>query len=97
MPRSVNLSAADKKWLKNNHTTQSYTAMANRIGCCTDTLKRILVRMKLRDFDGAKYQVRRDAETQLWSRPCLSCGADEPRPKNHYFCPACRRQLGYEE
>jgi len=97
LPRTVEISAADRDWLRKNHTTQSYDAMARRLGCCTDTLKRILVRMELQEFDGAKYQVRREAVVKTWTRPCMKCGSEKKRPKNHYFCDPCRRRMGYEE
>ena len=62
MPRVVPVSDEDKTWLRKNHKDYTYSDMAQRIGCCVDTLKRILVREGLQEFDGAKYQVRRDFE-----------------------------------
>ena len=41
------------QYMLDNHYT--YRAMANYVGCCTDTLKRILVREDMADFEGAKY------------------------------------------
>jgi rRNA maturation endonuclease Nob1 len=97
MPRHVELSSTDEDYLKQNHTTLSYNQMADDIGCCTDTLKRILVRLGLQEFDGAKYQLRREADLKTWTRPCMGCGSEKKRPKNHYFCKACRRERGYED
>jgi hypothetical protein len=97
MPRIVSVSDADLDWLRSNHDAHSYSDMAQRIGCCVDTLKRILVREGLQEFNGAKYQVRRDFEEKTWDRPCMSCGSKEVRPKNWFFCKGCRKQMGYED
>lgn len=97
MPRSIRVSDADLAWLRENHRNEPYAEMARRMGCCVDTLKRILVREGLQEFDGAKYQVRRDFEDKLWTRPCMSCGNTDPRPRNWFFCKPCRKDMGYEE
>jgi hypothetical protein len=52
MPRIVSVSDADLDWLRSNHDAHSYSDMAQRIGCCVDTLKRILVREGLQEFNG---------------------------------------------
>mgnify|MGYP001807006670 CR=1 FL=1 len=97
MPRKVSFSDADLTWLQENHQTVTYKDMANRLNCCVDTLKRILVRQGLQEFDGAKYQLRRDFKEKVWQRPCMNCGCDEPRPKNWFFCRPCRKELGYDD
>ena len=97
MPKMVHVSDADLNWLKENHYDYSYPDMAQRIGCCVDTLKRILVREGLQEFDGAKYQVRTIDKSKLWTRPCMSCGEEEERPRFWYFCTACRKGMGYTE
>jgi len=97
MPRTVNLTDADKDWLRANHTKQSYNSMARHVGVCSDTLKRILVREGLQEFDGAKYACSRDMHVKTWTRPCNSCGSTETRPKNYYFCTSCRRRMGYDD
>lgn len=97
MPRVVRVSDADMAWLRTNHDYYSYSDLAQRIGCCVDTLKRILVREGLQEFDGAKYQVRREFDEKTWERPCMSCGSTEKRPKNWFFCRPCRREIGYED
>ena len=48
---------------------------------CVDTLKRILVREGLRDFEGAKYVVARKVTVAMWERPCMDCKSTELRPK----------------
>lgn len=70
----------------------SYRAMAKDFGCCTDTLKRMLVREGLAEFDGAKYAVSpaSKAEVAMWSRACLRCKDDKPRPKWQYICDRCK-------
>ncbi len=97
MPRSVSVSDTDLRWLRKNHFNKSYSELAQRMGCCVDTLKRILVREGLQEFEGAKYQVRRDFEGKTWNRPCMSCRAPEERPKNWFFCRSCRKTMGYED
>lgn len=97
MPRVVRVSDTDMDWLRDNHDAHSYSDMAQRIGCCVDTLKRILVREGLQEFDGAKYQVCRDFEEAQWTRPCMSCGCKKTRPKNWFFCRPCRKQMGYDD
>ena len=74
MPKVVRVSDSDLDWLREEHDRHSYSDLATRLGCCVDTLKRILVREGLQEFDGAKYQVRRDFDEKMWSRPCMSCG-----------------------
>lgn len=93
MPRQISLEEVDLIWLRKEHHEQTYTGMAKRIGCCVDTLKRILVREGLQEFEGAKYQVR--AKQEMWTRPCVKCNSKQVRPKNHYFCKPCRRTMGY--
>ena len=97
MPRKVLIREADLEWLYATHRMLSYTDLAAGIGCCTDTLKRILVREGLQEFDGAKYQVRRGHDVPQWNRPCIDCGSPERRPRNWFFCRSCRDRLGYEE
>jgi hypothetical protein len=97
MPKVVRVSDADLSWLRQHHDSYSYSDLAQRIGCCVDTLKRILVREGLQEFDGAKYQVRREFDEKTWSRPCMSCGSKEVRPKNWFFCRPCRKDIGYED
>lgn len=70
----------------------SYRAMAKEFDCCTDTLKRILVREGLAEFDGAKYAISplHKSHAEMWRRPCMRCKDDTPRPKWQYFCDACK-------
>lgn len=67
----------------------SYTAMASYLGCCVDTLKRVLVRNGLTSFKGAKYAIRPDDDLPQWNRPCMKCGCEKARPKNQYLCDQC--------
>jgi hypothetical protein len=93
MSRQISLADDDLLWLRSSHKSHTYTGMAKRIGCCVDTLKRILVREGLQEFEGAKYQVR--IKQKMWMRPCVRCNSEQVRPKNHYFCKPCRRTMGY--
>jgi hypothetical protein len=69
------------------------TVMARHVGCCTDTLKRILMRHGLAFFDGAKYAVAVSSTYKMWTRPCLYCKDDSPRPKNQYICDKCHTAI----
>jgi len=91
------LSEKQKSFLENNHKAMTLVDMAAHIGCCVDTLKRILVRLELREFTGAKYVAARTSSVQQWERPCMDCQDNAPRPKGHYFCRPCRMKRGYEE
>ena len=54
MPKVVNGSDTQMNWLRENHDSMSLNDVATRIGVCVDTLKRILVREGIREFEGAK-------------------------------------------
>lgn len=95
MPKVVRLTDEQMNWLEENHTKFSYNALAARLSCHVDTLKRILAREGLQEFDGAKYTPAQKTET--WTRPCITCGCKKPRPKNWFMCGVCRRRAGYEE
>lgn len=58
--------------------------MASYMHCCVDTLKRILQRNALMEFDGAKYALA--IPVKMWRKPCIRCGDTTPRPKNKYYC-----------
>lgn len=74
----------------------SYRAMAEYVGVCTDTLKRMLVREGLAEFDGAKYAISPAArgEAPTWERPCMRCKDASPRPKWQYICSKCKDNVG---
>ena len=74
------------------HNDYSYRAMARRFDISSDTLKRILIREGLAEFDGAKYAiVSQEVENlDLWDRPCLKCKSCEPRPRWQYVCNNCK-------
>ena len=52
MPKVVTVTDDNMNWLREHHDTVTLTEAAERIGVCVDTLKRILVREGLRDFEG---------------------------------------------
>ncbi len=97
MPRTIQLSEDDVSFLEQNHDAMTLVDLAKRIGCCVDTLKRILVRLELREFEGAKYVIARTQTVKMWDRPCMDCGDKEERPKGHYFCKPCRVKRGYDD
>jgi len=69
-----------------------YTEMALHLGFCVDTVKRILHREGLAEFEGAKYVIAlsSDKHTKTWNRPCMRCKTTKPRPKWQYFCNKCQ-------
>ena len=73
----------------------SYRAMAKDFDVCTDTLKRMLVREGLAEFNGAKYAMNPylKSEDQVWDRPCLRCKDKTPRPKWQYICERCKSSV----
>lgn len=90
MPRFVQLDDERLAYLKeaaSNGTTLN--EMAQHIGCCTDTLKRILNRLGLRAYEGTKYQVAKNFQAPVWKRPCSDCGCTKPRPKWQFRCDPC--------
>ena len=88
MARKILISDADMLWLHRNHRTKTYTEMAERLGCCTDTLKRVLSREGLQQFEGAKYVPA--VKRTTWTRPCMKCGDTQERERNLYLCDPCR-------
>ncbi len=95
MTKKIVLNQRQRQLLKRQlRRNEPYTDMAASIGCCVDTLKRILHREDLRRFDGAKYAVspsnRNNAST--WCRPCLACGDDAPRARWQYLCLVCKKK-----
>lgn len=73
----------------------SYRAMAKAFNVCTDTLKRMLVREGLAEFDGAKYAISpyHKTEQRQWERPCLRCKDAKPRPQWQYICDKCKSSV----
>lgn len=97
MPKRIPISDDQFAWLDENHDQVSYETMAEHIGCCVDTIKRILVRRGLQEFEGAKYVLPRGHDEEKWSRPCVCCKNTTPRPKGYYMCLPCRAKAGYIE
>lgn len=71
----------------------TYKEMASYMEVCTDTLKRILVREGLAEFDGAKYAVAPSHKSQMktWDRDCLKCRKKHTMPKWQYICDKCKQ------
>ena len=97
MPRVVEITDDNMTWRTEHHAQVTLTEAARRLDVCVDTLKRILVREGLRDFEGAKYVVARKVTVAMWERPCMDCKSTELRPKNWYYCKKCRSDRGYED
>lgn len=89
MPRRVPVGESELAYLTDAVAQNiTYTDMAAHIGCCVDTIKRILQRHGLAEFDGAKYQTPPASDVVMWTRPCSSCGDTTPRPKWQFRCGA---------
>lgn len=69
--------------------------MAKELDVCVDTFKRKLVKLGLKDFDGAKFVPPRDFNAAYWRRPCMRCKGTDRRPKNQFICSRCK-QTDYE-
>ena len=71
-----------------------YTEMARHLGICVDTVKRILYREGLAEFEGAKYGIAlsSDRNMKMWERPCMRCKSTKPRPKWQYVCNKCKEK-----
>ena len=95
MPKRVPVSPEARAWLQEAVARNvSIGAIADHLGCCVDTAKRILVRQGLAQFSGAKYVVSRTSEEATWTRPCMKCRSIKPRAKWQYFCTPCGVALG---
>ena len=98
MPKVVNVTDDQIDWLRKNHDAMSLNDVATRIGVCVDTLKRILVREGIREFEGAKYVVAR--KERVW--PCgsgrvWSVVLKNAVLKSWYYCKRCRASRGYDD
>jgi len=89
VPRKVEMPDELMLWLKENHRALSHKELADEVGCCVDTLKRILHREGLQFFKGAKYVAINENPLKMWDRPCIRCKCTKPRPKNQYICSRC--------
>jgi hypothetical protein len=63
---------------------------ADGLDLCEDTIRRYAVKLGLIEPVGAKYIPR--TKIDKWTRPCMRCGNDEPRPKGLYLCDSCRER-----
>ena len=88
MPKRATVSETDLAWLHQNANTH-INDIAARLQVCSDTARRILVRLGIRNYPGAKYVPT--APPQTWRKPCLRCGDIEERPKGLFLCNDCRR------
>jgi hypothetical protein len=89
MPRRIPTSAEQIAWLKEaKRSGTPYAEMAKVIGCCEDTLKRILVRHNIATFSSEKYNAIA-FQGATWERPCNRCRCTKPRPKFQFTCDTC--------
>lgn len=87
MAKRLRLTPQETEWLKKHHDEYTNAELADRYGVCIDTLRRLLMKLELEYFPGAKYQHREKPST--WSRPCTTCGSTIARPINQYRCETC--------
>lgn len=99
MGKKIDLTDADIQQIKDIYeTNHDPTDVANLIGCCVDTAKRILMRHSIAFFEGAKYVTSEQSRVKKWTRPCMRCKCTEPRPMWQYFCDKCKRNFdNYDE
>lgn len=88
MPKVVHVDAETEAWLRSNYL-QPITAIAARIGCCTDTARRILTRMGLVLYPGAKYAPARQRPVKKQKR-CLRCRHKFNGHRTQFMCADCR-------
>lgn len=91
MGKKRTITAEQLDWLRtavNDGTSRR--EMAAYLAVCEDTARRILHRNGILEFDGAKFHSL--PPTLMWSKPCLYCKCDEPRPKNQYICDPCKKE-----
>ncbi|CAB5220353.1 hypothetical protein UFOVP235_45 [uncultured Caudovirales phage] len=92
MPRRVSTSSEQIQWLKDaKRKGVSYLEMSKYIGCCEDTLKRILVRYDIATFSSEKYNAIAFTGKQ-WQRPCNICRCTKSRPRFQFTCDSCHEQ-----
>ena len=91
MSRKIKLTQEELAWLRRHHHSLTLSELADRYSVCVDTIKRLLVKLELQYFPGAKYQHKPSPLT--WRRPCIKCGTSKPRPRNQYICDSCTIQL----
>ena len=90
MSKRFSMSTEQANWLKENHSKHTNAHLARQLGCCVDTSKRIMMKMELAYFPGAKYHYR--SKPKVWSRPCMICGCTKSRPINQYRCTPCHER-----
>lgn len=79
---------------------EPWIRVARDLGIAKDTLKRVLIRAGLYDCDEEKFAAdirpkeRRPSKSSksadVWSRSCLKCGENKPRPRGLFLCDQCR-------
>jgi IS30 family transposase len=97
MPRYTTPTKQQLAWLRANLNRMSYTKMAEELGVCVDTLKRILVRHNIAHFESAKYAQSQRSTVKTWNRPCMNCGCTRTRPKWKYICSPCKEEMDWQE
>ena len=92
MAQRIHISNTQRDWLRKNKDKLTDQELAIHIGCCVDTLRRILMREGLAHYEAAKYVVAESFRQEKWTRPCVVCDSDKPRPKWQYVCDRCKKR-----
>jgi len=95
LPKHIIFDANQIEWIESNLDSMTLSDMAKELDVCVDTFKRKLVKLGLKDFDGAKFVPPRDFNAAYWRRPCMRCKGTDRRPKNQFICSRCK-QTDYE-
>jgi len=110
MAKANSMTAEQVRWLRSNHPIvmedigkihtqrrQTYKTLANHVGVCVDTVKRILVAKGIANLHSEKHVASRRSQVVKWSRPCMICKSNLPRPKNKFICTPCKNKLDWDD
>lgn len=92
MPRKVPVTDEQLDWLRQAvEDNTPVSEMARALGVCTDTLKRILTKHKIKTFEAAKYIPSSLHPTTKKLRKCLCCREEKLLPTHIWICEPCKR------
>lgn len=93
------------RWLEKNHSRvflsrkdpnhMSFNLMADHMGVCADTLKRLMISHGFASFASERYRPARGKTYKMWTRPCMICKTNKPRPHGKYICTKCKLLMGW--
>lgn len=96
MKKKAELTPDQIDWLRQAHNDRMRPeAMAEHLGYHVDTIKRLLDRYGIRVALSSKH-ITTDERKDDWTRPCMKCKDETPRPRNQYICTPCKRRSRYK-